>query len=149
MIKDNLEITDTKGNMALLGNPNLKSYNQSTVKKRIQDTRTKLMLSLKDCTITLAEYMLSFGSSIDCKDTNCIMDDLEDEIEKDEELAKPQATKVTPGCHSKVSNKKYQNVSGKLSSKVAEEQEEEVISKTPMPETPKTKRAKKKLSMEL
>ena len=74
MTKDNLEITDTKGNMALLGNPNLKSYNQSTVKRRIQDTRTKLMLNLKDCSITLAEYMLSFGSSIDCKDTNCIMD---------------------------------------------------------------------------
>ena len=67
MTKDNLEITDTKGNMALLGNPNLKSYNQSTVKKRIQDTRTKLMLNLKDCTITLAGFVMLPFVLLRCK----------------------------------------------------------------------------------
>ena len=152
MAKEKLEVTDTNANMALVGNPNLKKYNLSTKRKKVQTTRINLMLNLKDCTITLADYMLSFGSSIDCKDTDDLMDDIEDELEKEEELAKAKSKAAEeaekPGGHSKVSKKKHENVSGILSSKLAEELEKNTPKEPIDPGSLKAK-AKKKLSMEL
>ena len=73
------------------------------------------MLNLKNCTISLSSYMLSFGTSIDCKETDIMVEDIEDELNKDEAFEKAsEPVEVTPGCHSKVSQKKYQNVTGQL-----------------------------------
>ena len=69
MVKERLQATDTASSMAEIGNPNIKSYTQSNVRKRIESTRITLMLNLKDSVIGLPKYMLSFGTSIDCKDT--------------------------------------------------------------------------------
>ena len=148
MSKARLEWTDTHSRMADVGNPNLRTYTRTTQRKRIEDTRIELMLNLKNGTISLAKYLLSFGTSIDCKDTDEMIDDIEVGLEKDEELAKAaEPTPLTPGGHSKVSNKKYQNVDGKLSTN-KEMEAPTPAKKNPVPETPKTKKAKKKLSMD-
>lgn len=105
--------------MAEVGNPNKANYTTDNKAKRVQDTRTRLMINLKDFTVTLPEYMLSFGTLIDCReDCDAMLEDLDTQQERDEMLeAAKQPIETTPGAHSKVSKKKYQNVGGELSNK--------------------------------
>lgn len=147
MVKERLQWTDTGSTMAEVGNPNLYSYTASTKRKKTETLRINLMLNLKNHLISLPKYLLAFGTSIDNKDTDEMIEDIEDELEKEEALAK--AAEPTPqkaGKHSKVSNNKYKNVNGQLSTTNMEEPEPTVI---PVAETPKQKKAKKKLSMEM
>ena len=83
------------------------------------------MINLRDYTVTLPEYMLSFGTLIDCKEKcDDILEDLEEELNRDEEIkASKQPIETTPGAHSKVSKKKYQNVGGELSAKTDAKQD--------------------------
>ena len=149
MVKELLEKSDTAASMCYVGNPNLKSYTQSVVRKRIETNRINLMLNLKNCTISLSSYMLSFGTSIDCKETDIMVEDIEDELNKDEAFEKAsEPIEVTPGCHSKVSQKKYQNVTGQLQHIDQPVLEEAEIPNHP-PETPRTRKSKRKLSLEL
>ena len=147
MTKEKLELSDIGASMAEVGNANLKTYTQTTQRKRVESTRTELMLNLRNCVISLPKYMLSFGTSLDCKDTDEIIDDLDVELEREEELEKAtKPAEVTPGVHSKVSQKKYKNVDGKLSTNDQPIPEEH----THTPAKSKKEKAKqRKLSMEL
>lgn len=128
--------------MAELGNPNKCNYKSDVRAKRVQDTRTTLMINLKDFTVTLPEYMLSFGTLIDCKEKcDDMLEDLEEQEARDAKLeAAKQPTETTPGKHSKVSQKKYQNVGGELSSKNKVPQED--LESTPLRKK-STKKSKK------
>ena len=131
--------------MAELGNPNKANYKTDVKAKRVQDTRTRLMINLKDFTVTLPEYMLSFGSIIDCKEKcDNMLEDLEEQEARDAKLeAAKQPIETTPGKHSKVSKKKYQNVGGELSAKTnAEKVPQEDLESTPLRKK-STKRRKK------
>ena len=135
---DELEGSGINSLMAEVGNPNKTNYRTDTKTKRVQDTRTRLMLNLRDFTVTLPEYMLSFGTLIDTKEKcDDILEDLEEELKRDEEIkASKQPIETTPGAHSKVSKKKYQNVGGELSAKTDAEQD---------PKPPPIRRKKKKM----
>ena len=104
---DELEGSGINSLMAEVGNPNKTNYRTDTKTKRVQDTRTRLMINLRDYTVTLPEYMLSFGTLIDCKEKcDDILEDLEEELNRDEEIkASKQPIETTPGAHSKVSKK--------------------------------------------
>ena len=103
IVKLHLETSDVNTDMAAEGNPNLKKYaNKHQIHK--EHIRTRLMLNLKHAQITLASYLLSFGQNIDNKQTDDMLEDIEDEIEKDTEAEKP-IIKQDPGGHSKISKK--------------------------------------------
>ena len=103
IVKLHLETTHIRTDMADEGNPNLSKYdNRRQIHK--EHIRTRLMLNLKNAQISLAEYLLSFGNNIDNKQTDNMLEDIEDEIAKDAATEKSIVEK-NPGGHSKISQK--------------------------------------------